>query len=51
VKLHTLSGDLSTDFELVGPMGRKSGTAVYLDDGNSTFTLSSTSGDIVLEQI
>lgn len=51
VKLHTLSGDLSTDFELVGPMGRKSGSAVYLDGGNSTFTLSSTSGDIVLEQI
>lgn len=51
VKLHTLSGDLNTDFELVGSMGRKSGSAVYLDGGSSSFTLSSTSGDIALEQI
>lgn len=45
------SGDLSTDFELVGPMGRRSGSAVYLDGGTSTFTISSASGDISLEEI
>lgn len=51
VQLHTLSGDLNTDFELVGPMGRKSGSAVYLDGGTAAFHLSSTSGDISLEEI
>lgn len=53
VKLNTLSGDLNTDFELVGPMGvgRRVGSAVYLDGGSSTFTLSSASGDITLEEI
>lgn len=50
VELNTLSGDLHTDFDLVGPMGRKSGSAVYLDGGNRNFSISSTSGDITLEK-
>ncbi len=50
VNLSTLSGDLHTDFDLVGPMGRKSGSAVYLDGGNRSFSISSTSGDITLEK-
>lgn len=50
VNLHTVSGDLDTDFELVGTLGRKSGSAVYLDGGDRTYTISSTSGDITLEK-
>lgn len=50
VNLSTLSGDLHTDFDLVGPMGKKSGSAVYLDGGNRSYTISSTSGDITLEK-
>lgn len=50
VNLHTVSGDLNTDFELVGTIGRKSASAVYLDGGNRTYTISSISGDITLEK-
>ncbi len=51
VALRTVSGDLSTDFELVGTIGRKSSNAVYLDGGDRTFSISSISGDISLEKI
>ncbi len=51
VALHTVSGDLSTDFELVGTIGRKSSNAVYLDGGDRNFSISSISGDISLEKI
>ena len=50
VEIGTLSGDLHTDFDLVGPMGRKSGSAVYLDGGNRNFSIRSSSGDITLEK-
>ena len=50
VNLHTVSGDLDTDFELVGTLGRKSGSAVYLDGGDRTYLISSTSGDITLNK-
>ncbi|MBR2896249.1 MAG: DUF4097 family beta strand repeat protein [Oscillospiraceae bacterium] len=46
----TKSGELHTDFDLVGPMGRKSGSATYLGGGDRTFTLSSFSGDLMLKQ-
>lgn len=51
VNLHTISGDFSTDFELVGTIGRKSGSAVYLDGGNRSFSVSSISGDIELKRL
>ena len=51
VNLHTVSGDLDTDFELVGKLGKKSTDAVYLDGGNRNFSISSISGDISLEKI
>ena len=51
VNLHTVSGDLNTDFELVGTIGRKSGSAIYLDGGDRSFDLGSTSGDVTLEKI
>lgn len=50
VNLHTVSGDFDTDFELVGTIGRKSGSAVYLDGGESVLTLRSISGDVSLEK-
>jgi len=43
--------DFSTDFDLVGPMGRRSGSAVYLNGGDRTFTINTSSGDISLEKI
>lgn len=51
VDLHTTTGDLTSNFALVGPMGRKSGSATYLDGGNRHFRISSTSGDISLKRI
>ena len=50
VNLHTVSGDLDTDFELVGTPGKKSTNAVYLDGGNRNFSISSISGDILLKK-
>ena len=51
VNLHTVSGDLNTDFELVGTLGKKSTNAIYLDGGDRSFSISSISGDISLEKI
>ena len=50
VSLHTVSGDLNTEFELVGAIGRKSASAVYLDGGNKNYSISSISGDVSLEK-
>ena len=50
VSLHTVSGDMNTDFELVGTLGKKSTDAVYLDGGDRTFFISSISGDILLKK-
>ena len=47
----TVSGDLDTDFQLVGPVGTRSGEAMYLDGGGRTFRISSISGDISLRQL
>jgi len=46
----TISGDLRSDFPLVGPMASKSGDAIYLDGGDRNFTITSISGDITLKQ-
>ena len=51
VNLHTVSGDLNTEFELVGTLGKKSTNAIYLDGGDRNFSISSISGDISLEKI
>lgn len=50
VEMHTVSGDLNTDFELVGTFGRKSGSAVYLDGGDRIYSIRSISGDVALEK-
>lgn len=51
VSLRTMSGDLDTEFELVGTIGKKSTNAVYLDGGDRNFSISSISGDISLKKI
>lgn len=50
VELSTTTGDLITDFELLGRVGRKSGSATYLDGGSRNFSITSTSGDIALKK-
>ena len=50
LQFSTVSGDLDSDFELVGPIGSRSGEAIYLDGGGRTFHISSVSGDISLRQ-
>ena len=50
LQFSTVSGELDTDFPLVGPIGARSGEAMYLDGGGRTFRISSVSGDISLRQ-
>lgn len=45
-----VSGDMESEFPLIGAVGGKSGSAVYLDGGRSTFHLSTVSGDIALRK-
>lgn len=50
LQFRTVSGELDSDFQLVGPIGKRSGEAIYLDGGGRTFWASSVSGDITLHQ-
>ena len=50
LQFSTVSGDLDTEFELVGPVGARSGEAVYLDGGGRSYRINSISGDISLRQ-
>ena len=50
LQFSTVSGELDSDFPLVGPIGTRSGEAIYLDGGGRTFRVSSISGDITLRQ-
>lgn len=50
LQFSTVSGELDSDFPLVGPIGKRSGEAIYLDGGGRTFRMSSISGDITLRQ-
>ena len=50
LQFEAISGDLDSDFPLVGPMGQRSGEAVYLDGGQRTYRLASVSGDLTLRQ-
>ncbi len=50
LQFSTVSGELYSDFTLVGPIGKRSGEAIYLDGGGRTFRMSSISGDITLRQ-
>lgn len=50
LQFSTVSGDLDTDFPLVGPVGARSGEAIHLDGGGRTFRITSVSGDISLRQ-
>ena len=50
LQFSTVSGELDSDFPLVGPIGTRSGEAIYLDGGGRSFRMSSISGDIALRQ-
>lgn len=50
LQFSTVSGDLDTEFDLVGPVGARSGEAMYLDGGGRAFRVASISGDISLRQ-
>jgi len=50
LQFSTVSGELDSDFPLVGPIGKRSGEAIHLDGGGRTFRMSSVSGDIILRQ-
>lgn len=50
LQFSTVSGELDSDFPLVGPIGKRSGEAIYLDGGGRTFHMSSVSGDLALRQ-
>lgn len=50
LQFSTVSGELDSDFQLVGPVGKRSGEAIYLDGGGRLFHISSISGDITLRQ-
>ncbi len=50
LQFSTVSGELDSEFQLVGPIGKRSGEAIYLDGGGRTFRVSSISGDITLRQ-
>lgn len=45
-----VSGDITSEFPLTGAVGAKSGSAAYLDGGESVFRLSTVSGDIALRK-
>lgn len=50
LQFSTVSGEVDSDFQLVGPVGKRSGEAIYLDGGGRLFHISSISGDIELRQ-
>lgn len=50
LQFSTISGEVDSDFPLVGPVGKRSGEAVYLDGGGRLFHISSISGDIALRR-
>lgn len=50
LQFSTVSGELDSEFPLVGPIGKRSGEAIYLDGGGRTFRMSSISGDLSLRQ-
>ena len=50
LQFSTVSGELDSEFQLVGPIGKRSGEAIYLDGGGRTFRVSTISGDIDLQQ-
>lgn len=50
LQFETISGDLRSDFPLVGPIGSRSGEAIYLDGGQRSYRMASVSGDLTLRQ-
>ena len=50
LQFETISGDLNSEFPLVGPIGARSGEAIYLDGGQRSYRMASVSGDLTLRQ-
>lgn len=50
LQFSTVGGELDSEFALVGPIGKRSGEAIYLDGGGRVFRMSSISGDLTLRQ-
>lgn len=51
LSFRTVSGELETNFALVGPIASRSGEAVYLDGGACSMSISSVSGDLSLRHL
>lgn len=51
LRFSTVSGELDTGFPLVGPLGSRSGEAMYLDGGGRSYRMSSVSGDLTLRPL
>lgn len=52
LEFRTVSGDFETELPLTGPIGSKSGRAVYLDGGScpdAPFQMATVSGDVIIE--
>lgn len=47
----TVSGELKSDFPLVGPLGFRTGEAMYLDGGGRAYRMTSVSGDLTLRPL
>lgn len=46
LRYQRISGDIRSDFDLRTSLNAKSGTAVYLDGGNCTYSMKTVSGDL-----
>ena len=48
LRYQRISGDIRSDFDLRTSLNAKSGTAVYLDGGNCTYSMKTVSGDLLI---
>lgn len=48
---HTVSGDLNTNFDMVGTLSSRSREAMYLDGGSCSMSISTISGDLTLRRL
>ena len=51
LRFSTVSGELDTGFPLVGPLGSRSGEAMYLDGGGRSYRMSTVSGDLTIRPL
>lgn len=51
LRFHTVSGDLDTNFDMVGTLSSRSREAMYLDGGSCSMSVSTISGDLTLRRL